>query len=294
METCRWCGAAVSSSDANCPRCGARLRRESRACPRCKSEIRSGLAVCPHCGEDLLGRRIPWKLIAGLGGATLTVIVVYAVLSFVPLPVSLPFVATIPSPTPTEVILPPTPTATETPRPPTATPTRPPTFTPVITATATLTTTATMTPTVSASVTVTATVSPGPTQTASATPAERPGFVYAAPQLVGPGDESELPDDGQFTFTGSSIVELRWEPVGVLAADEWYSVSLIFTNRDGQPQEKVNWWKETAFVVPSDYHDDIGSDREVYWSVTVVSGSPGTGESEAVSPPSETWMFRWG
>jgi hypothetical protein len=111
---------------------------------------------------------------------------------------------------------------------------------------------------------------------------------------VAPADESELPDDGQFTFTGSSIIELRWDPVGTLSEDEWYSVSLVFTNRGGQQQEKVNWRKETAFVVPSDYHEEIGSDREVYWSVTVVSGSPGTGESEAISPASETWMFRWG
>jgi hypothetical protein len=110
---------------------------------------------------------------------------------------------------------------------------------------------------------------------------------------VGPADESELPEN-QFNFSFGSKITLAWEPVGALAEEQWYSVSLSYESRDGQTRERVNWTKETSWEVPGDYHDDIGAARGVYWTVTVVSGSPGTGEGVAVSPASETWMFRWG
>jgi hypothetical protein len=294
MERCRWCGASVSPKDVVCPTCGARLRRESSTCPRCRGEVRSGLAVCPHCGEDLLRRRFPWKLIGALVGAAVTVIVVYGVLQFVPLPLNLPFVASVPSPTATEAILPPTPTATETPRPPTATPTSTATPTEAVTTTLTPAATVTATITVSVTATVAPTALPVSTETPVATATETGGFRYAAPVLLAPADESELPAEGPFNFTEASVIELSWEPVGALGENQWYSVSLVLTDRDGQPQEKVNWRKESTFVVPSEYHGDLGSDREVHWSVTVVSGTPGAGESRAISPPSENWMFRWG
>jgi len=285
MESCRWCGASVSPKDVVCSRCGARLRRESATCPSCRGEIRSGLAVCPHCGDELLRRRIPWKLIGSLAGVALIAVIVYVVLTMVPLPFDLPFVAAAPTATPTEVILPPTPTSTATQRPPTATTTSTATFTPVITATATVP--------VSPTMTVTPTVWPGPTGTPVVAPTETLVLAYEAPQLVEPADESELPEN-QFSFSFGSRITLAWEPVGALAQDEWYSVSLSYENRDGQMRERVNWTKDTFWEVPTDYHDDIGTDRGVYWTVTVVSGSPGTGAGVADSPASETWMFRWG
>ncbi|MDH4209604.1 MAG: hypothetical protein OEV76_12065, partial [Anaerolineae bacterium] len=103
---------------------------------------------------------MPWKLVGALVGVALVAVVGYLVLSFVPLPFQVPFLAAAPTATPTEVILPPTPTYTATPRPPTATPTRRPTSTPVITETATLEASPTRT------VTVTATVAAQPTSTA--------------------------------------------------------------------------------------------------------------------------------
>ncbi len=158
----------------------------------------------------------------------------------------------------------------------------------------TATITVTATEIVTGTETVTATESPSPTETPAAVATEQPGFRYAAPVLLAPVDESDLPEEGPFNFTEGSIIELSWESVGPLGENQWYSVSLVLTDRDGQPVEKVNWRKETTFVVPSDYHGDVGSDREVYWSVTVVSGTPGTGQGRAISPSSETWMFRWG
>jgi hypothetical protein len=294
MERCRWCGASVSPKDVVCPSCGTRLRRESSTCPRCKKAIRSGLVVCPHCGEELRRRRIPWKLIGGFLGVVAAAAVLYLVLTMVPLPFGLPFVASAPTVTPTEIILPPTPTATATQRPPTSTPTSTATSTPVITTTLTPAVTVTATITVSATETVTATESPSPTETPAAMGTEQPGFLYPAPVLLAPADESELPADSSFNFTEGSLIELSWEPVGSLGENQYYSVSLVLTDRDGQPVEKVNWRKETTFVVPSDYHGEVGANREVYWSVTVISGTPGTGRSRVISPPSETWVFRWG
>jgi len=296
MESCRWCGASVSPKDVLCPRCGARLRRESATCRRCRREIRSGLAVCPNCGEDLLRRRIPWKLIGGLGGVFGAAVLVYLVLTLVPLPFELPFVAAAPTATPTEVILPPTPTATATLRPPTSTPTGTATSSPVITATATVevTPTRTVTATLTPQVTVTPGASPGLAETPTSTPTEAGGYLYPAPQLRSPADESDMPEN-QFNFTSADMIVLTWEAVGSLGEKQWYEVSVSYTGRDSTTRTERNWKKETSFEVPQGWHDYIMlGEREVYWNVTVKSGTPGTAESKAISPPSETWMFRWG
>jgi RNA polymerase subunit RPABC4/transcription elongation factor Spt4 len=296
MEGCRWCGATISEKDTTCPECGTRLRRTSSRCRRCKEEIRSGLAVCPYCGEDLLSRRVPWTLVGTLAGVVLVGVVGYLVLSFVPLPIELPFVASVPTATPTEVILPPTPTDTATPRPPTSTPTRRPTATPVITETATLE----VSPTRNATATSSVAVNPAPTAEvretppASPVPTETPGLKYAAPRLIEPEDESNWAQDHPLVFSEGARIELQWEAVGTLGANEYYAVELAYVDRDSGPAVRPAWVKETTWVVPSEVYDRLGSDRIVEWSVTVVSGTPGTGQRTDVSPASETWMFRWG
>jgi len=281
MESCRWCGAPVSPKDVLCPRCGARLRRESATCRRCRTEIRSGLAVCPNCGEDLLRRRIPWKLIGGLGGVFGAAVLVYLVLTLVPLPFELPFVAAAPTATATEVILPPTPTATATLRPPTSTPTRRASATPVITATAT----------------VSATVTPGLTTTPTSSPTETPGLKYAAPKLIEPEDQSDWAPDHPLIFSPGTPIELKWEAVGSLAEYEWYSVDLVYTDSENEPTTRPGGWtKETTWRIEGDdeLYNLLGGDRLVRWTVTLVFDPEGTGKGVAISPPSETWMFRWG
>lgn len=279
MEICRWCGGAVSAKESVCPHCGARLRRESNPCPRCKREIRIGLAVCPHCGEELGRRRIPWKLIGSLGGVLLGAIVIYAFLSIVPLPINVPLVAAPPSPTPTEVIVPPTPTPSETPRPPTATPTATATYTPVLTATATVTIQATATPVESRR----------PTATVTVTATETPALKYAAPRLIGPVDGER--------FSGSGArIKLDWEPVGILADDEWYSISLSYANRNGQAVDGVLAWaknEDIPWPVGEELYGVLGGDRTVTWTIRVVSGVPGGDTEVRISPPSESWAFRW-
>lgn len=277
METCRWCGARIPEGAALCPSCGVRLRRESTRCPRCKAEIRVGLAVCPHCGEDLARRRIPWRFIAPLVGVGLAAILTYAVVSILPLPVSLPLVAAPPSPTATEVILPPTATPTETPRPPTATPTATATFTPVITATATIT--------------ATRFASPVPTETPTATPTEAPAFRYAAPRLIAPTDGAD--------FSGSGThIELRWEAVETLGEDEWYQIRLSYLNKYGDRFDEVVAWAKNddiPWTVGESYYADLSlNERQFEWDITIVWDPEGDQQGQPVSPPSDTWMFRWG
>ncbi len=278
METCSWCGARIREGTTVCPRCGVRLRRESSRCPRCKREIRAGLAVCPHCGEELAKRRIPWKLVASLGGVALAAVVIYALRYFLPLPVNLALVSAPASPTPTEVILPPTPTPTETPRPPTATPTATVTFTPVITVTPTVTPTATS---------VTSSV---PTETPTATPTQTPAFRYGVPQLLGPADGEEFSGSGE-------IIKLDWEPVATLGEDEWYSIRLGYVNRNAVRIDAVVAWarnKDIPWRVdPSYYEDASPNGRTFEWQITIVWDPDGDGQGQPISPPSETWMFRW-
>jgi hypothetical protein len=280
METCRWCGARIPANAVVCPECGVRLRRDSRRCPRCKSEIRVGLAVCPHCAEELDKRRIPWKLIGSLAGLAGVATVALLVVTLVPLPFNLPFVAIGPSPTPTEVLVPPTETPTETPWPPTATPTATATATPVVTATATLT------PTVAAGATATPWESPVSSATPTEIGTETPGFRYAAPRLVSPADGE------QFNGSRAPIV-FRWESVGTLADNAWYSIKLSYEGKDGKIKEDVNWTKDTSRQVGGNIYDSLGADRQVSWNVTVFSDAAGSDAGVAVSPPSETRSFVW-
>jgi hypothetical protein len=245
---------------------------------------------------------LPWKLIGSLVGAAVTVIVVYAVVSFVPLPIDLPFLATVPSPTATEVILPPTPTATETPWPPTATPTKRATFTPVITETATLEVSPTRTVTATATSIVTPTFTaefgetPAVSPMATARPTEASVLKYAAPKLLEPEDQSGWPEDHPLVFSYGARIDLRWESVGILAENEWYSVELIYTDKQNEPTRGPGGWtKETTWRVQGDdLYNLLGGDRYISWTVTVMVDREATGEGVPISPPSETWMFRWG
>ncbi len=278
MENCRWCGARIPEGTTVCPDCGVRLRREAKRCPSCKRGIRVGLAICPYCGEDLARRRIPWKLIASLGGLALAVGLIYAIAAFLPLPINLPLIAAPPSPTPTEVILPPTATPTETPRPPTATPTATATFTPVITITATITPT------------VAAVQSPVPTNTPAATPTEPVALRHPAPRLISPADGEE--------FSGSGTpIELRWEAVGTLRADEWYEIRLSYLNKNDELVDRVVAWVRNDGIpwrVGESYYDDVSlNERTFEWQITIIWDPEGDRRGQAVSPPSETRMFRW-
>ncbi len=277
---CRWCGASIPDEAKICSNCQARLKREVRRCPYCKEEIRVGLSLCPHCGYELGRRRLSWWLAIGVSGAVLAMagLAVY----FLPLnlpSLSLPTLVSIASPTPMEVFLPPT----ATPEPPTPPPTE--TATPVPP-----TPTATATPTETALPTATPTRVP-PTSTPTPTPTEPPAFKYEAPHLITPVDQAE--------FRGiNTEIRLQWEPVGSLAEDELYTISVRFVGREGQIEYRGDRVREkTTWRVPEEYHNIASlTERTFEWDITVVReviNPDGSVEGIPLSPTSETRVFYW-
>jgi len=169
-------------------------------------------------------------------------------------------------PTPTDTLVPPTVTlipATATKVLPTITPV-PPTATPVPpTATSTSPPTATHVP-----------------PTAAPTPSPRP--TYGVPQLIAPVN------GGDFNETAQAI-ELSWQVVGVLVADEFYDVYLTW--RAGDKRVEKHWYtQETRFVVGREYFG-LSDDGRYEWNVVVRRGqSPDAGQ---LSPISEQRFFLW-
>jgi hypothetical protein len=144
---------------------------------------------------------------------------------------------------------------------------------------------------------VSATVTPGLTTTPTASPTETPGLKYAAPKLIEPEDQSDWAPDHPLVFSPGTPIELKWEAVGSLAEYEWYSVDLVYTDSENEPTTRPGGWtKETTWRIEGDdeLYNLLGGDRLVRWTVTLVFDPEGTGKGVAISPPSETWMFRWG
>jgi len=173
---------------------------------------------------------------------------------------------------------PPAPMATFTPVPSdTPLPTETPTEVPLATATPRL---PTATPTETDTPTATPTITPSPTPTLS----------FAAPQLLSP-------DTGQYFSGAETRIELKWNPVGSLAADEWYGLILRYRH-EGNDIEVGPWIRETSFVVPSYLAGQADEpDRRYEWGVVVVKEiglrADGTREGREISPRSETHNFIW-
>jgi len=177
----------------------------------------------------------------------------------------------------------PTPTGT-----PTATPTvtRRPTYTPTATRMATPTATATATPAEIGSPTP---ETPTPTPTATLAPTATPTLVFAAPRLLGP-------EDGTVFVGEAEKIVLRWEPVGVLAEDEWYAVSLRYL-QGGQLQYSGHHVKESEWQLPAEFFFAKADppERAYQWDVTVIrveSGPKGETGTD-ISPRSEARTFYW-
>jgi hypothetical protein len=188
-------------------------------------------------------------------------------------PVDLPGLSfLIPSPTPTS-----TPTATPT-------VTRRPPYTPTATRTATPTVTATATPTEMGSP-IPETPTPPPTPLPTATPT----LVFAAPCLLGP-------KDGTIFIGEAEKIVLRWEPVGMLAEDEWYSVSVRYL-QGGQLRYSGHRVKENKWQLPAEFFFAKADppERAYQWDVTVIrveSGPKGDIGTD-ISPKSESLTFYW-
>jgi tetratricopeptide (TPR) repeat protein/predicted Ser/Thr protein kinase len=114
-------------------------------------------------------------------------------------------------------------------------------------------------------------------------------YKYVAPTLVGPEDGVVF--QGEFT-----LVLLAWEPVGALADDEYYDVTVMHYMAD-EPQYWGDAVKETQWRVPVEAgFQKAGNDR-FYWWVTVRQANTAPDPDQldlALSPPSDARIFYWG
>ncbi len=141
-------------------------------------------------------------------------------------------------------------------------------------------------------------VSPTPTRrgalTATATrrPTPAPG-TYPAPQLT-------APPNGALYSGPDATIALEWSPVAAsgLRENEWYQISLTFTDRVGKLVSQVAWSKETRWVVRGDWWSQASPDTRTFqWQVSTVQIEgidPYVSPTRApTSPPSVVRTFVW-
>jgi hypothetical protein len=199
---------------------------------------------------------------------------------------TMPAVAANPTPTPTlAATFTPTPTPSATlsasPAPtdtPAVLPTLGPTPTPII-----IVVTATPTPEPPPTETPLPTNTPAGGAPSAPTATPTPGFKYPAPVLLEPKDGEVVP--GLYVF-------LRWEPVGPLADDEWYTVRLLFRQQgelayEGDSVKIAEWRVPERF-----YYQADGPALEYRWYVFVERKNP-DGSTTQLSPESKTFLFQW-
>jgi hypothetical protein len=121
------------------------------------------------------------------------------------------------------------------------------------------------------------------------TPGAPPGTErYPAPTLVAPGNGAS------FQGQGANIL-LSWESVGDLKADEYYNVSVRYS-QGGQIQFAGEWVQKTEWAMP-DWLFGQADQGRFEWDVTVHQAltirQDGSKEGPALSPKSETWVFTW-
>jgi len=238
--------------------------------------VPSDLGVCPYCGTKL---QPSWRQpLVTLLVASVIIVGAYFLRFHVPWSdllalssrVRLPSISFLATPTPLPLA-----TATRS-RTRTSTPTRLPSITPTATATV-------QPPTEEPT-------QPEATATSKTPPTQTPEPRLARPRLLEPANQAEF-------RSGGSQIRLSWEPVGVLAEDDWYALSLRFLT-DGVVQYSGTWTKDTFWVLPRQLYTSAGDrERAFQWDVTVMrqTGSkPDGGRSGvALSASSETRTFFW-
>jgi tetratricopeptide (TPR) repeat protein/predicted Ser/Thr protein kinase len=111
---------------------------------------------------------------------------------------------------------------------------------------------------------------------------------FAAPVPVGP--ESESVFGGEF-----AVIELEWEPIGGLAADEYYDVTVMHFVGD-EPRYWGAPLEETSWQVPIEAGFGVAGEDRFYWWVTVRKANTAPGGDELdlpLSPASEVQTFYW-
>jgi serine/threonine-protein kinase len=134
------------------------------------------------------------------------------------------------------------------------------------------------------------TPTPMPTLVPTATPASKPvptttdtqSAGYSVPLLVAPLNGKEI-------YETKYGIELSWQSVGSLAADEFYDVYLTW--RAAGKQVAQHWYtQETHFVIPQEYFGR-SDDGRYEWNVVVRRGQ--RPEAEKLSNISQQRFFLW-
>jgi serine/threonine protein kinase len=146
------------------------------------------------------------------------------------------------------------------------------------------------TPTVATTAEPVAAATPTPEQTAVSATSTPIRIKYSRPTLIGPVDDSIYA--GRF-----ADVVLEWEPVGDLAPDEYYDLTIMHLFADQPQYNGSQRTRETAVRITQDIGvGEAGGDR-FYWWVTVRkdnTASAITGNLDAaLSPRSEAGTFVW-
>jgi hypothetical protein len=121
------------------------------------------------------------------------------------------------------------------------------------------------------------------------TPGALPGQErYPAPELVSPSNGN--------SFHGEDAdVILIWKSVGTLKGDEYYRVSVRYSQL-GEARYAGDWVQGTEWRMPQRFAGEADQGR-FEWDVTVYQAttirSDGTKDGPAISPKSETWSFTW-
>jgi tetratricopeptide (TPR) repeat protein len=117
---------------------------------------------------------------------------------------------------------------------------------------------------------------------------EEAGFEYNKPQLIGP------PYNAIFAGPFAEVF-LEWSPVGRLASDEYYDLTVMHIHAN-QP----NYWgtatKDTRVKVPTAIGVGQAGEDRFYWWVTVRKANtapPGQNLDLPLSPESEPGQFFW-
>jgi tetratricopeptide (TPR) repeat protein/predicted Ser/Thr protein kinase len=126
-----------------------------------------------------------------------------------------------------------------------------------------------------------------PTPLTDGTPT-RPAYKYAAPTLIGPPNDALF--RGEYT-----IITLEWEPVGALAEDEYYDVTVMhFVG------EEPHYWggpvRETQWQVPDEVGLGEAANDRFYWWVTVRKANTAPNPDQLdlpLSPRSDALIFYW-
>ena len=111
---------------------------------------------------------------------------------------------------------------------------------------------------------------------------------YAAPTLLGP-------EDGALYRGEYTVIILQWEPVGELAADEYYDVTVMH-----YVGEEPRYWggpvRETQWQVPVEAGLGEAANDRFYWWVTVRQAETASGPDQldkALSPSSDSRVLIW-